>query len=96
MAGVIRMRRFVLLNLAFTGTNLVVALVVGCILAYLYAVLRGDLLYHGSTALDGPTSLWVGVNFRYYLPYFLAVASVLGVAVAQVQFVTWIRQQRAN
>lgn len=86
-------RRFVLLNLAFTGVNLSVALATASVLAYLYALLRGNLLPNGSTALDGPTGLWVWVNFAHYSLYFLAVGSVLGVAVGQVQFLAWSRQK---
>jgi hypothetical protein len=87
------MKKWVLLNLTFTGVNLAVSLGVAMALAYLYAWLRGDFLPRGGTAIDVPRSIVISMNFLTYLPGFMAIGAVLGTAVGQVQFLTWIRQQ---
>jgi hypothetical protein len=87
------MKRWIVLNLTFTCVNLAVALGAATFLTYLYATLRGDIMPDGGSTIHVPRGYLVWLNFRAYLPAFMAVGSVLGVAVGQVQFLTWIRQQ---
>lgn len=48
------------------------------------------MLPDGTFAMGGPRSHWVLINFKAYLPSFLAMAAALGVFMGQVQFWAWV------
>jgi hypothetical protein len=85
-------KRLAVTNAAFTLMAWVLGMVMATLTAYMYANIRGDLLPDGTIANGGPPSHWIGINFRAYLPPCLLVGSVLGVAVGQVQFLTWVKR----
>jgi hypothetical protein len=84
-------RRFALLSAAFTVGSWAMGMILATLAAYIYARIRGDLLPNGTISDGGTLSHWVGINFRTYLPPFLLVGSVLGVAVGQAQFWMWLK-----
>lgn len=89
-------RRFALLHAAFTVSSWLIGAVTAALAAYVYALIRGDLLPDGTIANGGPLSHWVGINFRTYLPAFLLVGSLVGVAAGQVQFWLWLKYRQPS
>ncbi|HYF90678.1 MAG TPA: hypothetical protein VD969_00390 [Symbiobacteriaceae bacterium] len=84
-------RRFILIGAAFTGVFWLLGVLGAVAAAYVYARVRGNLLPDGSVANSGPLEHWVSMNFRAYLPRFLLLGTVVGLAVGQVQFWLWLR-----
>ncbi len=83
------MRRRVAVHIALTALFWLLGVAVAILTTFMYALIRGDLMFDGGFR-SGHTWYWIGLNFRAFLPSFLAVGSVLGVLVGQVQFWAWV------